>query len=248
MQMAWCLHAVKRVAVCGMCMLGSLILLGCGDDASSSGEGSDGASSGLPTSSSGMSDEALLVAQAPYYAALDAAFPEGKPGLTTVEERDADEAYKAQCVDLMQQRVALERTAAEHRKAAEAYREVLLEVLRTRLGEEPLPEVLEEALAKSDHYRGLVQATEAAEAAVDAKRVEISAFIRARQCVNITRYDELKAAADAAVQAAGLPVRVESPTSVVAKDAADAPKPAVGTMDVKDLSKETGIPIAPSAP
>ncbi len=188
------------------------------------------------------------MAQAPYYAELDAAYPDGMPGLTTVEERVNDEAYNAERATLRAQKTALQKTAEEARKVADHYKANQIEMLRTKLGAEPFPEVVEERLARDEYYKELVAKVTAAEAAVAAKQAELAAVIRARRYADITHYQELKAAADSAVQAAGLPVRTEAAPVAAAEELADAPKPAAGVVELEDLSRETGIPIAPSAP
>ncbi len=246
MRMAWCLHAVRRVTVCSLLVLGSLILWGCGEDASVSDAASGASDGGVSSGASELSGEALLAAQAPFYVAVDAAFPDGKPGLTSVEERAGDAAYNAHRAELRAQKAELEAAAKQARLAADAYRELQLEILWKNLGEAPLPEVLEARLAQDDHYQGLVRKAEAAEAAVSAKQAELAEVIQARRYADVARYTELKAAADAAAVAAGLPARADR-ESVVAK-AEEAPKSVAEVQDVKDLSKETGIPVAPSAP
>lgn len=178
-------HTAKWVAVCISSLFGSLIFQGCSDEPPSP------------------------------YADLDAAFPEGRKEIVSVEERAQDQAYMAQVSENARKFSKVTAAAAEREARVNYLREETKQALKRRLGEEPPVDVLETALQKSPVYQEAVAARDAAKAEVEAQRDANMAFIRAKMVSEAERYDAMRAEADAKAREAGLPVRgaPSAPTS-----------------------------------
>lgn len=172
-------HTAKRFAACVVCLLGALIFQGCGKDESEP------------------------------YAELDKRFPEGRPGVADVAERTQDAEYMARLRQRAGEFTALSQAAAKAKATAEHFRAQLVAALAKRVKREPPPAMVEQELAKNDHYQALLKAQREAEAAVEAKRRENGEAIRARMRAGQAAYDALRAEADAKAKAAGLPTRAE---------------------------------------
>ena len=170
-------HMAKRLATCVAFLFGTLIFQGCGKD------------------------------EPGPYAALDERFPKGRPGFADVAERTQDAEYMAQLRERAGEFVALSQAATKAKSAAEHFRGQLVAALTRRVKREPPPAMVAQELAKNDHYQALLKAQREAEAALEAKRQENVAAIRARMTAERDAYDALRAEADAKARAAGLPTR-----------------------------------------
>lgn len=193
-------HTARRFAACVAFLFGALIFQGCGEDESKP------------------------------YEALDRQFPEGRPGLADVETRTQDKQYMTQLQAAANDFVRLSQAAAKAKSAADHFRGQLVTALKKRMGNRELPAALIEAeLAKNDHYNVLLKAQREAEAAVEAKRLENVAAIRARMTAEQKAYDALRAKADAEAKAAGLPTRAEREAEKAKSEAKKQPLPKPST-------------------
>lgn len=193
------------------------------------------------------------------YAELDARFPEGNPGLADAQTRAQDPAYIEKLTQGANRYATLRAEAEKAKAKTERFRATIREGLTKRMGKEVPEALLEAELAKNAHYAGLIEAQRAAEEAAEAQRNENRRTIRERARAGMESYEALRAEADAKAKAAGLPVRAPvaaTPTPAeaafakaqAAKAAAKAasPKAAGEAPTVKQLSEDTGIPVAPA--
>ncbi len=176
-------HAVRGLSACLAFLFGALIFQGCGDDTPQP------------------------------YAALDEAFPEGRPLGDDVATRMADKQYVAQLKTAMGSLSEVSDRAAKAKAEAEHFRSVLVGQMREKLGAEPPEALVEATLARNDHYQSLLKAQAEAEAAVVAQQQKNLETVRARLNAPAAKYDAMRAEADAAAQAAGLPVRPGAPVT-----------------------------------
>ena len=197
------------------------------------------------------------------YAALDARFPEGIPGAASTQERAQDAEYLAKINAAAQEMAALQRAAAEADRALEAFRAQQVKAMTEKLGKAPSEAMVADQLSKKAYYQELLAAQQAAAEALEAKRKANQELIRQRMWANVEAYKAMKAEADAAAKAAGLPVRGATPAAPsaeslppVAREAQSQQAPAsagssakaseVLTLEV--LSKKTGVPVQPVKP
>ncbi len=246
MLMASSLRAVTRVVGCGSIVLGTLILQGCGEDDSTVQKDATKTSSGVHSPTDDTTAEAIRAAQAHIYAELDAKFPDGMPLVSTPEERGQDAVYMAQIAEAQKVTARLHATLQKVQAEADHFKAIVIEDLRTEVGREPNALILNERLSQSDHYQKLLAAVAAAQTAVDENQQVNMQLITERERRPITEYETLKATADATAVAAGIPVRVVKLPDVGSQQVVnEVPAPKV-VPTVEDLSKETGIPLAPT--
>ncbi len=188
------------------------------------------------------------------YAELDAKFPEGRPQIADVEERGRDQAYQERIKEGARQVAKLSTQAVAAREKADAFGGELTKLLEKRLGTKPPQALIDAELSKNEHYQRLLKAAQEAEAAAESQRQANTQLIRDRIWEPVREYERLKAQADAQAKAAGLPVRAASPLApelppppAARKAKAETPAPEARKKpapSVKDLAKETGIPVA----
>lgn len=196
-------HMAKRLAACVAFLFGALIFQGCGKD------------------------------EPEPYAALDGRFPEGRPGLADVAERTQDAEYMARLRERAGEFAASSQAAAKAKSAAEHFRGQLVAALAKRVKREPPAAMVGQELAKNDHYQALLKAQREAEAALEAKRRENVAAIRARMTAGRDAYDALRAEADAKAKAAGLPVRAAREAKAAEPKLKERALPAKATPDTQ---------------
>lgn len=171
------LRAVGWTVISTVCLLGSLILQGCGEETPSP------------------------------YAELDAKYPEGRPGIADLNARTQDAAYMAKLAEGAKEFSRLQAAAATAQAQADHFKDQLIELLTQRVKKTPPQALIDAELAKNDHYQKLSKQAEAAREAVSAKIVANRALIRERMWADSVAYDAMRAEADARAKAAGLPVR-----------------------------------------
>lgn len=177
------LRAVGWTVVNTLCLLGTLILQGCSESEPSP------------------------------YAELDEKYPEGRPGIASVETRTQDAAYMAKVSEGIKELSRLQAVAAKATEEAEFFKKQLIDLLAQRVGEEkPHPALIEAELEKDHHYQKLLKKAEAAKAAVLAQQAAGRQLIRERMWADAAAYDAMRAEADAKAKAAGLSVREGAPT------------------------------------
>ena len=222
----WCLlQREVSLALCGIMLCSCVIFAGCGKDETP--------------------------AAADPYAQLDARFPEGYPGAASTQERAQDKEYLAKIDAAAQEMNALQREAAVAKQACESFRAQVVKAMTEKLGKAPSEAMIADQLSKKAYYQELLAAQQSTAEAVEAKRQANQAMIRQRMLANIEAYKAMKAEADAAAQAAGLPVRgAIQPTAPAQRPAASAAvEPPVKPLEVPTvevLSKTTGVPVLPS--
>lgn len=168
------------------------------------------ASEALVFQGCGEEPEAAQAAPDPY-AALDAAYPQGRPPLADVATREQDAEYMAQVWAGAAAFAQASAEAERARSAAEHYRGILVAALEAKHPGRELPQALvDDVLAKDDHYQKLLQALAEAEARRDAVLKENLSMIRAKMSSARDDYDARLKEADAAARAAGLPTRAEA--------------------------------------
>ncbi len=188
------------------------------------------------------------------YAELDAKFPKGRPEIAGVEERGRDAAYQERIKEGAKQFAKLSTQAVAAREKADAFGGELTKLLKKRLGTEPPQALIDAELAKNEHYQRLLKVAQEAEAKAESQRQANTQVIRDRMWEPVREYERMKAEADAQAKAAGLPVRTFSPMApgpvippAARKAKAETPAPEAQKKPaptVKDLAKETGIPVA----
>ncbi|MGN0885850.1 MAG: hypothetical protein ACI4RT_02510 [Candidatus Spyradenecus sp.] len=185
------------------------------------------------------------------YAQLDARFPEGYPGAASTQERAQDKEYLAKIDAAAKEMIALQRAAEEAKQACENFRTQIVKAMTEKLGKAPSEAMIADQLSKKAYYQELLAAQQATAEAVEAKRKANQAMVRQRMLANIEAYKAMKAEADAAAQAAGLPVRgAVQPAAPAQRPAASAaaepPAKPLEVPTVETLSKTTGVPVQPS--
>lgn len=177
------LRAVGWTVASTICLLGALILQGCSDSEPSP------------------------------YAELDEKFPQGRPGVASVETRTQDAAYMAKVSEGIKELSRLRLVADKATEDAEIFKKQLIDLLAQRVGEvKPHPALIDAELEKNDHYQELLKKAEAAQAAVAAQQAAGRKLIRERMWADATAYDAMRAEADAKAKAAGLAVREDATT------------------------------------
>ncbi|MEG1788096.1 MAG: hypothetical protein RR268_02605 [Kiritimatiellia bacterium] len=142
------------------------------------------------------------------YAELDSRFPEGRPGIASVEERANDRSYQQQMIAASKAFAARSDAVATAKKATEAYVKVISETWKKNYHAEQVPAaMLAQRLAEDDHYKELLKAQQEAEAACEQLRTANMKLIRDRMNAPVVAYETMAAAADAAAQKAGKPTR-----------------------------------------
>ncbi len=248
MLIASLLRVVTRVVGCGAIVLGALILQGCGDDEGAASAASSESTSEAKSGVGALDPEAVRVAQEAIYKKLDEAFPEGKPAISSPEERSQDQAYMAQLAEAQKVTARLQAALQKAQAEADRFKEIILEELRRENGVEPNPVIVAVRLAQEDHYQKLLAVVTAAQAAVDENQQANVRLIAERQNLPITKYEALKAAADAEATAAGIPVRVVVRPNAGSQEVVQEESEPKAVPTVEELSKETGIPLAPKQP
>lgn len=204
------------------------------------------------------------------YAQLDARFPKGQPLAASAQERAQDTEYLAKIESAAKELAELQRSVVSSKRAVENFRTQVVKAMTAKRGKEPSEAMVAEQLSKKAYYQELLAAQKAAEAAVEAKRQANQELIRQRMWADAEAYKAMKAEADAKAVAAGLPVRGAPRAAQAAQSAQPAVKPAAAVqpvavqpalasasaeapakeskpLTVETLSKETGLPVVPSA-
>lgn len=176
------LRAVGWTVISTLCLLGTLILQGCGENEPSP------------------------------YAELDEKFPNGRPGIVDLETRTQDAAYMAKLQAGAKEISNLQAAATAAANEAEFFKKQLIDLLAKRVGETPHPALVTAELEKNDHYQNLLKKAEAAQAAVMEQIAANRKVIRERMWADAAAYDAMRAEADAKAKAAGLSVRESAPT------------------------------------
>lgn len=211
-------HTVKWLAVCIAICSTTLIFQGCGG-----GEPSE--------------------VSAPY-AKLDAAFPEGRPGIADVATRTQDAEYLAKIAEGAEKFSALSAELKGYDRELEHIKNEVATALSARMGVAVPEDLLAAKLEQHPLYQSILEKRTAAQAAVEAQRKANIEAVRARMTQDRDRYDAMLAEADAAAKAAGLPTRAEALAAEAKAKVATPAQPTVAT--IKDLSEQTGIPVAPT--
>ena len=170
-------RVTKALSACTAFLFGMLILQGCGRDAPNP------------------------------YAALDKAYPDGRPAASTPEERTQDRAYSARLAEMGKKTPILSSALEEARGRLENYIAQYRKDMTRRMGEAPTEDIFRAELETRGAYRQLVKNVTDAQTALDTHSVAIREFIGERMTAERDRYDAMRRQADADAAAAGLPVR-----------------------------------------
>lgn len=198
------LHVLSRGIACLLFVFGSLILQGCGDNSPPEAETQKDSTT---TSADG------LVAREKYYADLDAKYPQGRPALTTGDERVKDEAYKAELKQLGNERTKAADAYAAAQKAADDYRALLVKNWTAAVearGMKVSQSLINEKLAQHAHYQSLLKAVAEAEEANRKATGRVYQRIQQQTHAAQKEYDQMLSTVEAQVKEAGLPTRAET--------------------------------------